>query len=312
MKNLRNRFERFCFKHRTKGIPNLMLFITLGSAVLYFMSMFDDSNALYSVFCFNRKLILEGQIWRLVTCVFTGVFGYGNPLLVLISLFCYYTLGRAIENSWGTLRFNLFYFTGLILMNAFALIFGGFTFTVDGMRFYMPDDFYSGMSSYLNLSLFIAYATLYPNSQFLLFYIIPVKAWIFALFYLGITLYDVISYTFLLTAFPHGLFPIVALLNYFLFFGKDVVNVIPLSWRVNFGRLVRKKKKPTEYKTVPFPTAGSYQATVAQPKAPYSHCCRICGRTDISNPELEFRYCSRCNGYHCYCEDHISNHIHIQ
>ena len=55
-----------------------------------------------------------------------------------------------------------------------------------------------------------------------------------------------------------------------------------------------------------------YQATVTRPKAPYTHKCTVCGRTDISDPELEFRYCSRCQGYHCYCQDHISNHSHIQ
>ena len=65
------------------------------------------------------------------------------------------------------------------------------------------------------------------------------------------------------------------------------------------------------HKTIPF-NAGSYQASTAAPKAPYNHRCTICGRTDISHPDLEFRYCSRCNGYYCYCEDHISNHTHIQ
>ena len=48
------------------------------------------------------------------------------------------------------------------------------------------------------------------------------------------------------------------------------------------------------------------------PKAPYTHRCTVCGRTDVSNPELEFRYCSRCKGYYCYCQDHINNHVHIE
>jgi len=100
-------------------------------------------------------------------------------------------------------------------------------------------------------------------------------------------------------------------MNYFLFFGKDVGNVIPMSWKANFRRLFRNKPaKKTG--TIPFPSAGSYEATVATPKAPYTHRCTVCGRTDVSNPELEFRYCSRCSGYHCYCSDHISNHSHIE
>ena len=108
----------------------------------------------------------------------------------------------------------------------------------------------------------------------------------------------------------------ISLANYFLFFGSDVLNVLPRSWRVNARRLFRKKNtyapKEDRPKVVPFPTAGSYQATVARPQAPYTHRCTVCGRTDVTNPELEFRYCSRCNGYHCYCQEHISNHTHVE
>ena len=194
-----------------------------------------------------------------------------------------------MENAWGTFRFNLFYITGIVLMDIYALIFNTWA------------DVY-----YLNLSLFLGYATLYPNAHFLLLFIIPVKAWIFALLDLGLTLIPVFT-----LQFPYNFFPLVAIANYFLFFGRDVANVIPLSWRVNFTRLFRKRSaKKTG--TIPFPNAGSYQATTARPKTPYNHCCEVCGRTDVSNPELEFRYCSRCQGYHCYCEDHINHHSHIE
>ena len=64
-------------------------------------------------------------------------------------------------------------------------------------------------------------------------------------------------------------------------------------------------------KTILFPTVGSYQASTTV-KAPYTHKCTVCGKTDVDSPDLEFRYCSRCNGYHCYCQEHISNHTHIQ
>ncbi len=293
MSQLRKRFERFCFKHRNKGIPNLMLYIALGSALVYVLGMIDQSYTLYEVLCFDRRLILQGQVWRLFSYVLTYGFGSLNIALVGIGLLCYFSLGRAMENLWGTLRFNLFYFSGVILQDIFCLIFGG-TATVD----------------YLNLSLFLAYATLYPNEHFLLFFIIPVKAWIFALVDLAVVAYDVTMMT-LAGLFPYSLFPLVALLNYFLFFGKDIVNVIPVSWRANARRLF-KKKPAKKTGTIPFPTAGSYQASTAQVKAPYTHRCTVCGRTDVSDPDLEFRYCSRCNGYHCYCQDHINNHTHIQ
>ena len=293
MKKLRTQFERFCYQHRTKGIPNLMLYITLGSAIVYILSLFDQSYTLYNALCFDRSLILQGQVWRLFTYAFT--YDAGHMLVTAIGLLCYYSLGRAMENVWGTLRFNLFYLTGIILMDVFCLIFGG-----------------RATIAYLNMSLFLGYATMYPDARFLLLFIIPVKAWIFALVDLAITLYDVIALT-TMGLFPYSLFPLVAIGNYFLFFGKDVVNVIPLSWRANAGRLLRKKPKPQAgQKPIQFHTAGSYQATTATVKAPYTHRCTVCGRTDVSDPELEFRYCSRCNGYFCYCEDHISNHTHVQ
>jgi len=295
LKNLRKKFNRFCYVHRNKGIPNLMLYISIGNALVYIMTIFFRNPLLYELLCFDRGAILAGQVWRLFSYPLTYM--GSNPFVFLLILVCYYSLGRAIENMWGTLRFNLFYFSGVVLMDAYCLLFGG-----------------NATVAYLNLSLFLAYATMYPNAHFLLFYIIPVKAWIFALVDLGITLLTVISLSIPYFFFPDNLFPLVALGNYFLFFGKDVLNVIPDTWQVNFRRLFRRKKAGPKgrEKIVPFPSAGSYQATVATPKVDYTHRCTVCGRTDVTNPELEFRYCSRCNGYYCYCQDHIGNHTHIQ
>lgn len=295
MKNLRSKFERFCYKHREKGIPNLMLYITIGTAVVYLMSELAENYTLYALLCFDRTSILNGQIWRLITYPLTYGAGNSNLLLIAISLFCYYSLGRAMENAWGTLRFNLFYLTGIVMMDIYCLIFGG-----------------RASVTYLNLSLFLSYATMYPDAHFLLFYIIPVKAWIFALVDLALVVLDLFT-----ASFPYNLFSVISLANYFLFFGKDVLNVIPVSWRANIRRLFRKGKAKATHsqpkaKVIQFPNAGSYEATVATPKAPYTHRCTVCGRTDVTNPELEFRYCSKCNGYYCYCEEHISNHSHIQ
>ena len=161
--------------------------------------------------------------------------------------------------------------------------------------------------SYLNMSLFLAYATLFPDATFLLFFIIPVKGWIFALIDLVLVLVGLITYPF-----PYNLFSVISLANYFLFFGKDVLNVIPMSWRANAARLLRKKPPVQKKAKVIHFDAGSYEASHATVQAPYTHKCTVCGRTDVSNPELEFRYCSRCRGYYCYCQDHINNHTHIQ
>ena len=292
MKNLRTRFERFCFRNRDKGIPNLMLYIVLTTAAVYLFTMVTNNTALYEILYFDRALILQGQVWRLFTYAFTDF--RRNILMMALMLMVDFSLGRAIENTWGTFKFNLFYLTGIVLMDVFCLLFGG-----------------SATAYHLNLSLFLAFATMYPDAGFLLFFIIPVKAWIFALLDIVLMFSDVITLT-MAGLFPYSLFPFVALLNYFLFFGKDVLNVIPLSWRTKIRRFFKKAPaKPQKAKVIPFPNAATTQAA-AKPQVPYTHRCTICGKTDVEHPELEFRYCSRCKGYHCYCEEHISNHTHIE
>ena len=293
LKNLRRRFDLFCYKNRDKGIPNLMLYIVLGTAAVYLVSDVAGNAGLYNLLYFDREMILRGQIWRLITYPLT--FNAGNVMLTAISLFCYYSIGRAMENVWGTLRFNLFYLTGVVMMDVYCMLFGGVASV-----------------TYLNLSLFLSYATMYPDAQFLLFFIIPVRAWLFALVDLAITLWDVIALSYPVFYFPYNLFPLLAIANYLLFFGKDVLNVLPRSWRINARRLFKKKAAPQQKAKVIRFDAGSYEASTATVKAPYTHKCTICGKTDVSHPDLEFRYCSRCKGYHCYCQEHISNHSHIQ
>ena len=90
------------------------------------------------------------------------------------------------------------------------------------------------------------------------------------------------------------------------------MNVFPVSWRINASRLFRRSTRPGKKgKTIPFASAGSYQATHTQVHKPYTHKCTICGKTDADDPTMEFRYCSKCKGYHCYCAEQISNHTHI-
>ena len=288
MRNLRNRFERFCYRHQNWGIPNLMLYVTVGNAIVYLFCLVSQDFTLYQALCFDRNLILQGQVWRLITYIFTSVFSYGHIIYVVLGLVCYFSLGRAIEHVWGTFRFNLFYFTGIILMDVYCMIFGG-----------------AADSTFLNLSLFLSYATIFPDHHFVLFFIIPVKAWILAIVDLGLLLMQVV-----VNSFPYNLFPVVALANYFLFFGRDVVNVLPPKWRYKLQYRKAKAKTPKQPKqtgTIPFARENPKKS-----QENYTHRCTVCGRTDASNPELEFRYCSRCNGYFCYCQEHISNHIHVE
>ena len=302
MANPRQRFERFCFKHRNKGIPNLMMFVSLGSALVYLYSMVMNSTLLYDWLGFDCHLILKGQVWRLFTYALT--FSSNGLLMTAISLLCYYSLGQAMERVWGTFRFNLYYLTGILLMDAYAMI----TSMVSPVwSYFMP---YVVSVSFLNMSLFLGYATLHPDVHFMLFFIIPIRAWVFALIELLMVVYYMVE-----LPYPLNLMPLVALANYFLFFGKDVLNVLPFSWRQKLRRKLRKQQpnvsRQPRGNTIPFSSGTARGPAPAQTKAPYTHRCTVCGRTDVSHPDLEFRYCSRCRGYHCYCEEHISSHDHV-
>lgn len=304
--NLRTRFNRFCYKNRDKGIVNLMLYIAIGNAIVGLLSLINGGDMLYQLLCFDKAKILDGEVWRLFSYVFTQS---GGDVLGLIFLYFFYLLGRRVELSLGTFKFNLFYLSGVVLMDVFAMLFAPIlpegTITEAQYEFLMNVlPLYSSMAMYLHLSLLLTFATLYPDSEFLIMFIIPIKGWVIGLIYLAIELISVFNLTIPVLYSPHNLFPLVALGNYLLFMGKDVLNLIPYSWRAR-RKSAAKKTAPTG--PIPFRT----QQTAAD-KPDYSHRCTVCGRTDVTDPDLEFRYCSRCKGYHCYCEDHINNHIHIE
>ena len=300
LKNLRNRFERFCYRNRHRGIPNLMLYICIGSGIVYLMSMINGGYFLYDFLRFDKGLILQGQIWRLFTYVLT--YTPGSSFLALIFLYFFYNLSRSIEASMGTFRFNLYYFCGVVLMDVFALIFcpaspviiSGTTIPTEYFSYYI----YGNMGYYLHLSMLLTFAATNPNAQFLVLFFIPVKAWFMGLVYLALILIEIFN---LAAFFPHNLFPLVALGNFILFMGSEIKNLFPFIQP-------RIKRHRTTQKTGSIP----FTPKTERASTPYTHKCTVCGRTDLTNPEMEFRYCSRCSGYHCYCQDHLNDHTHIQ
>ncbi|MBO6054334.1 MAG: hypothetical protein J6P31_02320 [Oscillospiraceae bacterium] len=282
MKNLRRNFERFCYRNRNKGIPNLMLWIAAGNVIVYILSLIDPSNTVLFAITFNPSLILKGQVWRLISYILIPD-SSSFVLFFVIMLIFYVQIGRIMESVWGRLRFTLFYFCGVLIMDIAGLVLNC-----------------AVSVSFLNVSLILSYATLAPENQVLLFGIIPLKMKWLAWGYLGLTVFQVLVY-----GFPAKLLPIFALANYLLFFGSAVKNVLP-SFRGS-GQI--RIKRPAG--SSPDPNWANRYRRPEEQKKPYRHKCTVCGRTDTECPGLEFRYCSRCNGYYCYCMDHINNHEHI-
>lgn len=274
-----NLFDRwidgFCRKHPRFGVPNLMMYVVLGNLLVYVMDMFS-LGTFSALLTFHRGAILQGQIWRFLTFVFVPEH-FSSPLFLALALYFYYSIGSTLEREWGSTRFTLFYAVGVVFNVVAGLLSG-----------------YASMT-YVNLSLFFAFATLYPDMQFLLFFIIPVKAKWLAWLDGAIFAWGVVS-SLIYGPRLYALIPVVAVLNYILFFWGELSHFL--------GRTRYRASR----RTIRFKDAKQ----AAKENKGYLHKCTVCGRTDTDHPELEFRYCSRCSGYHCYCMDHIQQHVHIQ
>ena len=292
MRKLNAAVDRFARSHPNFGIPNLMKYIVFGNALVYLLSTFAGAESV-SFLMFDWAAILSGELWRLITFIFLpGYSSRGDILWLALFLYLYYMIGTSLEREWGTAKFNLYYFSGVVL----SILVGIITALTSGYNVRI-----SG-TEYVNLSMFFAFAVLYSETRFLVFFIIPVKvkwlAWLNAAFF---------AFTVLLNLFQgqwlHAFLPVVALLNFFVFFWNNISSEIAFRR----GRI----RHQTAHNTVQFKAAVRQQKK-REAERGYRHKCEICGRTDTEHPELEFRYCSRCQGYHCFCEEHIFNHEHFE
>ncbi len=288
MKKLYDGVQRFCAAHPRFGIPNLMRVIVIGNVAVYVLMLLtqaNDANAL-SFLTFNLNALLHGEVWRLVTFVFVPA--YSSPFALLISLYFYYWIGSTLERQWGTAKFNLYYISGALLtvlgVVLASLITGNPYLTAAG-------------TGYVNLSMFFAFAFLFPDTTVLLFFILPVKMKWLAYLDGALFAFDIIK-----AIGAHNwagvVLPIVALLNFAVFIWPEV------------HYLKERAKYQNSRKTIQFRQAQQQQAKQAQQQG-YRHKCAVCGRTDTDYPDLQFRYCSKCVGYHCFCQDHIFNHVHF-
>lgn len=279
MKKLNKRIDMFCYRHPRFGVPNLMLYIVIISLAVWLLSIMDPSKTLMSFFVFSPERILKGEVWRLVSFIFVP---QSLSFWELLFFYFYYWIGNVLEKEWGTPRFNIFLISGVLLTAVYGFVI-----------YFITKQSIAVTTYFIYLSMFFSFATLFPDVQVLFMFIIPIKvkwlAYLDAAFFL---------LSMLTQSFPFNLLPLVAVLNYLVFFGDDLFSSLRSNkarynkTTVNFNR----EKQKIKYE---------------QKNASYTKKCAVCGRTDTDYPDLEFRYCSRCAGYHCFCQDHINNHIHF-
>ena len=279
---LERKFGRF-------GIPNLTIYMIVCYVIGYALMIVNPG--ILNWLSLEPAYILRGQVWRLVTWVLYPPSTSGVLWFAIAVLFFYYPIGTSLERTIGTFKYTLYILSGVIftILGAFILYFllGGNVLVGNVFSTY-----------YISLSTFLAYAMCYPDMQVLLMFIIPVKMKWMAIFYVVIVVYEMIQYV--MAGAWYLVIPIVAsLLNFIIFyFGtKDFsrYNPMEIHRRNEFRRAMEPQGRMK---------SGSGSVT--------KHKCAICGRTELDDPNLEFRFCSRCNGNYEYCQDHLFTHTHVK
>ena len=279
---LERKFGRF-------GIPNLTIYMIVCYVIGYALMIVNPG--ILNWLSLEPAYILRGQVWRLVTWVLYPPSTSGELWFAIAVLFFYYPIGTSLERTIGTFKYTLYILSGVIftILGAFILYFllGGNVLVGNVFSTY-----------YISLSTFLAYAMCYPDMQVLLMFIIPVKMKWMAIFYVVIVVYEMIQYV--MAGAWYLVIPIVAsLLNFIIFyFGtKDFSRYNPkeIHRRNEFRRAMEPQGRMK---------SGSGSVT--------KHKCAICGRTELDDPNLEFRFCSRCNGNYEYCQDHLFTHTHVK
>ena len=287
---LRRKLEKY-------AIPNLTLYLIICYGIGYLMQYLVPAG--YQYLMLDPFLVLKGQVWRLVTWILIPP-DSSNIFFVLITLYLYYSLGGLLKRIWGTYKYNVYLFSGLLFTILGAFVLCGYSVLMGAQPtmytgLYLLNNgsaVYFGQFStyYINMSIFLACAASIPDVQVLLMFIFPIKVkW------LGIVYGIILLVNCIQGGIATWIVVIFSLLNFLVFFlrskGKMHLSVGQIKRQQEFHQKMR--------------SAG-------QTKGITRHKCAICGRTELDGDDLEFRFCSKCNGNYEYCQYHLFTHEHVK
>ncbi len=285
MNSFINRLERRFGKY---AINNLAKYIIGGYILGYAMMIMGmlSRNYLLGFVSLDPYKILHGQIWRLVTWIVVPP--QSLDLFTIIMLMLYYSLSSSLERTWGAFRFNLYIFSGMLFTIIGAFILYGICYVSGAPMESIGNTISHAFSTYyVNMSIFLAFAAEYPDMQLLFMFLIPIKIKWLAIADVILLVYQIIT-----NGFSVAIAIIASLLNFIIFFfgtrNYKYVSPSEIHRRQTFKRQTRQVSNVTKHK------------------------CAICGRTEKDGDNLEFRFCSKCNGNYEYCQDHLFTHPHVK
>ena len=279
------------------AISNISLMLIMCYAVGYVLQLI--SPTFLNFLTLDPYAILHGQIWRVFTWILVPPDSL--DLFTILMLYFYYSVGTSLERYWGTYRYNVYLFMGMIMtvlasfavMGVSYLMFGDTLASKEMAQalFAMCSSLFS--TYYINMSILLAFAATFPEVQVLLMFVIPVKIKWLGVVYGGMLVLQLVNGTghpmadlFYRSAIA------VSLLNFAVFYFKsrNKIHMTPkqMKRRQQFKQEVKQATRVTKHK------------------------CAICGRTDEDDENLEFRFCSKCEGNYEYCQNHLFTHEHVK
>ncbi|MDD3174243.1 MAG: hypothetical protein PHF63_11425 [Herbinix sp.] len=279
---LERRFGRYAIQNLMKYIVGLYLLgLLLGAAPYYNLGSFFNLDFL---------MIKTGQIWRLITWIIP-INSLNGIIWTAISIYFYYMIGNALERTWGAFRFNLYFFSGII----FNLLSSFLTYLVTGYSV-------SPSLSFICGTMFFAFAAVYPNTQFMMYFLIPIKAKYLAWFQAALYLFQIYQYI-IYGSFILIIPLLVSLANFLIFFfaTRNYQRISPGEYK----RKANYRRQMNEGKNHGHVTQFQGKNVITK------HKCAVCGRTELDDDQLEFRFCSKCDGNYEYCMEHLFTHEHV-
>lgn len=245
------------------SFPGLLRYYALFHVMVFLLQIVNP--AIGETLDFNKEKIMGGEVWRVVTFLFADSGFGGQGAFAMLFLFFMVMVAFMMSDALEG-AWGVFR-TSLFHYTCFAgLLVANFLYGEP-----MPG---SGMFVYS--SAFFAFATLFPRHEFLMFFILPVQVRWLAILFGGLLVFGTLGQPAYLG------YLVLAFGNYLLWAGIPALR--------GQARVIESAGRKRKFEKAKSSGENTF------------HRCEKCGRTEVSDPDLDFRMAA--DGKE-YCGDHL-------
>lgn len=248
------------------AVPNVVL--TLIVAQLFVYAAILIGRVEFISVLLIPKAVLGGEWWRLVSFIITPPYlatGLFQAVILAIFWYIFWFMSQTLESAWGLFRLNAY----LLVCTLFAIA-GAFI-----GQFISPEATLYVLPKFLYYATYFAFATIHPNMQFMMMFVIPMKVKWIAWALLGFGFLEFLG----LPTMGHRVAFVAPYLCYLLFF-KDTLK----------QSLENRQRR------------SAFESKRREAMDAALHTCEQCGATDKTHPERDFRYKIVDGDAVCVCE----------